>query len=257
MENAKPITEAQVEKALSVLNAYATQKSNSIEDSIPKVRAYINHKLPSDTAAIPRNLKNIKEALVDFRSRKQSLMQKRADFNRHFKEIPKIVEASFRKVIKVIEDRIVQGERMATTAKHIHDAEAIEKRRKEMIKVEKEKFDVAEQARKKFEMIQREKAKRLHNHPPALVTEKSDAIATAEIQAAKEKLIHLEKESSRLLHTPLDKAAATGRLKWEYKVINAERIPREFLMPNDVLIKQTIAKNIQIPGIQARQVEKF
>ena len=146
---------------------------------------------------------------------------------------------------------------MATTAKHIHDAEAIEKRRKEMIKVEKEKFDVAEQARKKFEMIQREKAKRLHNHPPALVTEKSDAIATAEIQAAKEKLIHLEKETSRLLHTPLDKAAATGRLKWEYKVINAERIPREFLMPNDVLIKQTIAKNIQIPGIQARQVEKF
>ena len=257
MENAKPITDAQVEKALALLKEYAAQKSNKIEDSIPQVRGYLNNKLPLDTAAIPRNLKNIKEALVDFRSRKQSLMQKRADFNRDFKEIPKIVEVSFRKVIKVIEDRVVQGERMATTAKHIHDAEAIEKRRNEIIKVEKERASIAEQARQKIEMIEREKAKRLHNHPPEFVAEKSDAVATADIQAAKEKLIHLDKERSQLLHTPLDKAAATGRLKWEYKVINAERIPREFLMPNDVLIKQTIAKNIQIPGIQARQVEKF
>lgn len=75
------------------------------------------------------------------------------------------------------------------------------------------------------------------------------------INIANDKLLKFFQENPDLVNIKTDLGKAEPEIKWEYELINSDEVPREFLIIDDVKIRQAINSGVrELPGLKINEI---
>ena len=132
--------------------------------------------------------------------------------------------------------------------------------------VEREKQAAEERKRREKEIEEQRKAGEIKAREAARLAKEAREAEERERQRAAEDAAKTAAEVKPVAVAPsVPKVAGIrARVNWKFKVVNANRIPREFLMPNEVAIgeyvrakKNKAASEAAIPGIEVWQEDSI
>lgn len=212
---------------------------------------------PAMYAAAARELQELK-------GRAKALDERRKEITRPLDEAKKAILDLFRAPLAVLEEAegvlkrsIITWDAEQERLRKIEEARLREEARKERERLEAEARKAEEAARKKAEELQRKaaaeaaagnaaKAAALADKAAAVVDNAGEKAAALQQQAAVVQAPTVVREQQKV-------AGISMRTRWLARVVNADLVPREYLVPNEQAlnkIAEATKGSIKIPGVE-------